>query len=369
MDRPSVAFVITTLDRGGAEVQVAHLARGLHQRGWRVVVVSLAAPRALANDLRSDGVTVRDLGMRPGIPDPRAVSRFRRILREEKVQLMHAHMFHAVLLARLARPGPCPPPLVSTFHNIRDGGRIRSLAYRITDRLSTVDTAVSKAVAMSVHSRGAVPARRAIEVVPNGVPVGAEGSDTPSGGMFRWICVGSLTEQKDHRTLLEAFALIARSSPVRLTIVGAGPLEWSIRDTVRVLDLESTVEMLGPREDVAVLLRRADAMVLASRWEGFPMVLLEAGAAGLPVVATAVGGSPEIVEEGETGFLVGEGDPVALADAMTRMVCLQEIERKAMGRAAKTLVTSRFGIESVVDRWEALYEAIIDGRRTTPPSA
>jgi glycosyltransferase involved in cell wall biosynthesis len=119
------------------------------------------------------------------------------------------------------------------------------------------------------------------------------------------------------------------------------------------------VRFLRIRQDVPEVMSAADGYVLSSAWEGMPMVLLEAGAAGLPIVATQVGGNSEIVRDGECGFLVQPGDPGALAEAMLRLMELGERERQAMGQRARDQVRAHFGLTRTVERWEELYREVL----------
>lgn len=358
MEVRRIAFVVTTLDRGGAEAQVAEIAHHLADRGWQVTVVSLQRPRAHSESLLTDGIDVVDLGLTRGAPDPRAITTLARIT--ARTDVVHAHMFHAVLMARIARIGSRATPLVSTFHNVVDGGVGRSVAYRITDRLSSVNTAVSAAVVDAVVDRRATRAER-IERIPNGVSIPASSPTTRADAVpFRWISVGSLTRQKNHEGLIRAFAVASESTPMRLSIVGEGPMDAAIRHEISELSLDDRVEMLGPRDDVPERLDRSDGFVLASDWEGLPMVLLEAGAHRLPSVATDVGGSSEIVVDGTTGRLVRAGDIDALAAAMVAVA--EDVPRAIeMGQNARTHVSRNFDIDHIVDRWEALYRSLIDG--------
>lgn len=157
----------------------------------------------------------------------------------------------------------------------------------------------------------------------------------------------------------------AEGSDAVVLVVGEGTLFDAIvaeRDEMGFDD--AVVRFLGSRADVPDLMAAADAYLMSSEWEGLPLVLLEASAAGLPIVATRVGGNDEIVADGQTGYLVPSQDPGALADAMTRLERLAPDERRAMGAASVRGVTSRYEIEHVADRWIELYlELLGDGRR------
>lgn len=131
---------------------------------------------------------------------------------------------------------------------------------------------------------------------------------------------------------------------------------------VEELGLSRRVRLLGLRDDMAELYGASDALVLSSAWEGMPNVVLEAMASAKPVVATAVGAVPEIVSDGETGFVVPPGDHAALAGAMERMMGLAPEERRAMGETGRRVVRERHSVESVVEAWEALFGRLLEGK-------
>jgi glycosyltransferase involved in cell wall biosynthesis len=366
--RLRIQFVSTSLARAGAETQVVHLARRLVARGHRVGVVSLLDPLAFHAELVADGIDVVSLGMRRGQADPRALFRLARVVRRERPHVVHAHMVHANLVARLARPLAWAPVLVSTAHNIDEGGRASELAYRFTDRLTSVTTNVARAAVDRYVHVGAVPAGR-IRYVPNGLDVAtcrvAPGerarlrTELSVGDRFLWLAAGRLDVQKDYGVLLAAFA----NPPVpgrMLVIAGEGPLQRDLEAAAARLGLgPDAVRFLGQRPDVPSLLAAADGFVMSSAWEGLPMVLLEAAAAARPAVVTAVGGDADVVLHERTGLVVPAHDPPALAAAMRRVETLPEATRAAWGAAAYEHVATNFQLDRVVDLWLALYRELL----------
>jgi glycosyltransferase involved in cell wall biosynthesis len=147
-------------------------------------------------------------------------------------------------------------------------------------------------------------------------------------------------------------------------IAGDGSQRVKLEAQASTLGLTSeNVRFLGVRDDVPDLMEAADALVLPSRWEGLGLVILEAASSLLPVVATAVGGIPEIVKDGRTGFLVASNDPEALARAMARVAALTADERSEMGRSGRRVVEECYSLPDVVDRWEVLYEEFMNKSR------
>ena len=156
--------------------------------------------------------------------------------------------------------------------------------------------------------------------------------------------------------MLRAFSMIvSKKSDVVLLLVGQGSLMEEVKKLASELKLEDKVRFLGVRRDVPYLMNAADAYVMSSAWEGMPMVLLEAGACGLPVVATDVGGNSEVVLNGKTGFIVPPCNSEALARTMEKMMDLPKEKRLEMGEAGRAYIEANYSLEHVVDQWEALY--------------
>jgi glycosyltransferase involved in cell wall biosynthesis len=216
---------------------------------------------------------------------------------------------------------------------------------------------------------GAVP-RHKICYIPNGVDterfkpnledrlkvrkeLGVEG--------FVWLAVGRFDPPKDYPNMLQAFArVVHKHLNTMLLIAGDGPLRKTMENMTRELGVEKHVKFLGIRRDIPQLMNAADAYVMSSEWEGMPMVLLEASACRLPIVATNVGGNAEIVLDGQTGFLVPPKSPEALSQAMLRMMDLPEEVREKMGEQARKHIESNFSLDRIVDCWEALYYELLN---------
>lgn len=362
-------LAITGLAYGGAETQLVHLATQLKERGWEVRVVSLTPPKAYVEELEAIGISVFSLGIRRRVPDPRPILRLARLIREWRPHIVHSHMVHANLLARIVRLLAPIPVLICTAHSIDEGGRLREVLYRLTDPLCDLTTQVSKAGLERYVRVGAVPAKK-IRFIPNGVDTArfrpdpevrqALRQELGAGNAFVWLAVGRFDPPKDYSNLLQAFAQVVRERPEALLLIaGDGPLRPAMEELARKLDLNEKVRFLGIRWDVPALMNAADAYVMSSAWEGMPMVLLEAGASGLPIVATDVGGNREVVLDGKTGFLVSPKDPKALAQAMLRLMNLAPEVRKQMGEAARQYIEANYSLERIVDQWERLYRELL----------
>lgn len=375
-----VAVAISSLRMGGgAQTQVVHLVRGLVGRGDEVQVLSVLGMEegreAHADQLGGLGVpllVLQGVGDRPHLVP--VIGSAVRALRRFRPDVLVCFLFHANVLGRVAGRLAGVPVIISSIRNEVFGGKARDLATRVTDRLGTVTTTNSARVAARLASRHVTPATRLV-VIPNALdpspfttaPVGRDQVRAELGVApheFLWLCIARLEPQKGHRSLVSAFGKVhAQHADTRLALVGDGPLRGELRAHVAALGLGTRVELLGRRGDVPALLAACDALVLASRWEGTPNVVMEAMASGRPVVATAVGGTEELVVHGKHGFLCPAEDAAALAGAMIRLQDLPHAQRAALGTEGREEIVSRSAVDVVVPQWLALIDACASARR------
>lgn len=382
--------VAPSAQRAGGEEVVLQLARGLAARGQEVEV-AVPAPGPLAEAVAGLGLKLHLLPVARTY-DLGAALRLGRLARDRAIDLVHTHGMLVNVPGRLAALGPGAPPTVATVHltqgltgPVRVGGRWEGLKARLyyrpldtlTARANAAVVAVSAAVRDDLVVQG-YPAGR-IRVIRNGIdPAGlAVPADTrdrtraalglgPADRML--LVLARLSPQKDLPTFLAALALARREQPGLVTrIAGSGPLGDALRAQAAGLGLGPACAWLGQRDDVPALLAAADALVLSSRWEGLPISVLEAMAAGLPVVATRVDGTAEAVVDGATGWLVPPGDPAALAEAL-RALARDPDEAARRGRAGRARVEAEFSVEATVGAHLALYRECVGGGGAPPPS-
>ena len=354
-----VLMLAKGLGRGGTERLLCGTVGLLDPARYRVEVAYLLPWKdALVPEVTAAGVPVHCLDA------PRATSvawlgRLRRLVRERDIALVHTHMPAPAVAARLALRGRAPA-FVHTEHNLWDRYRPATRwANRVTYGRNAAVIAVSEAVARSVGG-----ARPQPEVVVHGVEAAMGPPGDPAEARARLGLpgdgpvvgtVGNFTAKKDHATLVRALALLP--DDVHLVLVGLGPLEADLRAQVAREGLVDRVTFAGSRDDVATLLPAFDVFALSSRYEGLPIALLEAMAAGRPCVATRVGGVPEVISHGEDGVLVAPGDPDALARALTTV--LDDPARRAdLGRRAAARAED-FRLDAAVTRIEAVYDRVL----------
>jgi glycosyltransferase involved in cell wall biosynthesis len=359
--------MLTSLGIGGAERQVIALAEHMAACGHGVSVIVL---RARQDEEWPTHLEVVHLGMRRSPASIlSALLCGRRFLQGFKPDLVHSHTFPANMTARVLRFFGATPAVLSTIHNVYEGGGRRMLAYRLTDRFSLRTTAVSAAAAQRYVALKAVPPHKC-RVMTNAIDINAFAPDTgrrnrmrmdlAAGDDFIWLAAGRISRAKDYPNLIRAFARVHATCPrARLWIAGDGdPVNLGGLKSVAITEgMAESVLWLGLRRDMPALFDAADAFVLSSAWEGMPLVIGEAMAMEKPVVATNVGGVCEVV--GDTGTMTPAKDSDALAEAMLDLMRRPPEKRMALGRAARQRIESQFSSAARFMEWEAFYKGLV----------
>jgi len=364
-----VCQLITELRPAGAERCVYELARRLDRRRFDVCVAALRGGE-VAERLAAEGIPVHLLNVR-GKWDVLKLPRLARLLREHRIDLLHTHLFHADLAGRPAAMLARVPRLVHTVHVAEARFRPWRFTYaRLTSRLCDRIVCVSQSVFTQHSRRSGLPVGR-YTVIPNGIDTEAFSRDDARRRELRsqWrlgenevllAFVGRLDKQKGVDTLLEAMSMLAeRGAAPRLVIAGAGPQRKIIE---RFVDSPagSTCRYLGFVHDVRGLLSAADVLVMPSRWEGLPLVAVEAMAAGLPVIASRCDGLKDVVIDGRTGLFVAPDDAAELAGQIERLAADGELRRR-QGSAGRGHVVRNFDVGNFVAAHERLYLELIGG--------
>lgn len=357
--------MITSLGVGGAERQVVDIARRM-AKDHEVCICYLTGEQAFS--VQDALIRIEGLGMHK-----RVVSFFsgflklRSIVREFRPDIVHSHMVHANIFARLLRLSVRFPVLICSAHNTFEGGRLRMLTYRLTDRLADLTTNVSQEAVEAFEAKGAV-LKGTMLVVHNGIDTDAFRFDAQERMQLRRshgigdselliLSVGRLVAAKDFPNLLEAYSLLKKDGTVaRLWIVGEGSDRSSLCKLAEKLGLQDDVSFLGIRHDIASLYNAADLYVLSSAWEGFGLVVAEAMATERVVVATDCGGVRQVV--GASGFLVPPRNPELLAQCIYSALELSENDKAILGSGARARVIENFSLARTVARWQFIYESL-----------
>jgi glycosyltransferase involved in cell wall biosynthesis len=359
-----VLHIITSLVVGGAERLVVSAANGLPRARFEQAICVLIERGPLAADAAATGIPVFCIGEFPGLRHPLAFARLVRTIRAFRPAIVHTHLQSANLYGRLASRLAGVPIVVATEHNVYTAKARRYVMVerwlaRMTDALVAVSGEVRQFLSDQI---GVAPS--AIRVIRNGVavpapsPAGVTALRTRIGGADAGIVLGtiaSLTAKKGHAFLLRAVAQLRdRGVTCTLVLAGDGPERPGLEALTHELGLTGRVQYLGTVPQPADVLAAIDVFVLPSLVEGLPLALLEAMLAGTAVVATAVGGVPEVVESGVNGLLVPAGNEAALADAIARLIGSPEL-RARLGASAKATIERGYTEAQYLASLSALY--------------
>jgi glycosyltransferase involved in cell wall biosynthesis len=378
----SIVHVVVTLERGGLERLVTDLAIEQARAGHQVAVFSLHDTRGFAPTLREAGIEVV-IGHKRGGIDFGALRALRALVRRRQADIVHTHNFMPNYYAALAMLGlRRAPPLVGTCHDM--GTRLDERRLRLYYKASLWRTARVAMVGRQVHARfvegGIVPARKA-DTVLNAVPLDRFAiAPTAREAARRALsldadalvigCVGRLVSLKNHALMIELMPALLQQHPrARLVLLGGGELEQTLRAQAERLGVAAQVLLTGERDQVADLLPAFDVFALPSRTEGVSIALLEGCASGLAVMATDVGGNPEIIAHDRTGLLVAADDPAGTLKALLRLLGEADL-RHRLGHAARDWVRANASLDALRRRYDALYrQARSEGRGETSGAA
>lgn len=364
-----IAFVITELDEGGAERALVQIVTRLDRARWEPRVFSLSGRGPLTAKLEAAEIPVFDCGA-TSASNPlhiwRAYSKLKSELTPWQPQIVQTFLFHANLLGRIAAWRARVPHVVSGIRVADRRGKLRLRLDRWTERFVEKHVCVSQAVADFCITESGLDAGK-VEVIANGVDLelfrDAEPKDLSEfgvpGGAKVVLSVGRLDPQKDPLCLLAAFSQVARQTEsAHLLFVGDGPLRGKLTARIAESPLRDRIHLAGWQRNVPGILKSGDVFALPSRFEGMPNAVLEAGAAGIPVVATEAEGVAEIVENGESGWLVGIGDQSGLAEALTEALTDPEAAHTRASRL-QSVTSEKFTWNQVASRYDQLYHELL----------
>ena len=365
-----VAVFLTSFDAGGTERQMIELIRRLDRTRFRVHVACFRRSGSWLPKVVECAASVVEFPLRgfANAATLRQLSRFAAWCRRERIAMVQTSDFYSNVFGL---PGAMLGGVKVRIGSRRELNpdksssqiRLQRLAYRCATRV----VANSPAAAGYLATEG-VPNSR-VSVISNGLDVHAYAEPARRERVTRVITVANLRPEKSHETLIAAAALLARDCPdVRYVIVGDGARRAELAAVARTRGVDHIIDFLGHREDVPALLAAADVFVLPSRSEAFPNGAIEAMAAGLPVVASAVGGLLDLIESGRTGILVPPSDAEALAAAL-RSLHGSPAKARAIGAAARREVLSRYSFERMVRGFEDLYATELHARHVVQAQA
>lgn len=361
-----VAFAITELDVGGAERALVQLVLGLSRAEWEPRVYCLGPAGPLASTLLDAGIPVCSLDAVYVWDAPRVIWRLRRELQQFQPAILQCFLFHANFLGRIAGWWAGVPHILAGVRVAERRSRFYGWLDRWTNGLVERNVCVSRGVALYCEQTVGLDPRKTV-VIPNGVDVAQYSGELPAdpgteglaGVSSLWLSVGRLERQKGIDILIAAIpAILKVDADAAFVIIGDGPDREALEAQGAALGISSRLRFLGRRSDVGRWLKAATALVLPSRWEGMPNVVLEAMAAGTPVIATRVEGIAELVTDGVTGLTVPAEDSGALSEVMLRLIRQSELSQQ-LAKSAQVLCEEEFTTAAMVRRYAALYRELV----------
>lgn len=359
-----LVYVIGELGKGGAEYQLFELLRGLDRSRFAPEVIALAVGGYWAGRIRELGIPVQEIAGR-GSADVGRLLRLRRALRAARPHVLHTVLWSGNSYGRLAAAGLAIPVVITAERNViaRPGWQVA--VERVLDRVTDTYLVNCRAIVDRLAGPGGLPAEK-MRVIYNGIDLAplppfaldrraarrAAGFD-PDRRLV--VQVGRLAPQKDYPTFLRAAATVMASVPdVDFLVVGEGGLRAELEAQAHALGLGARVRFTGLRHDVPAVLAGADVLALTSLYEGLPNVVVEAMATGAVAVATDVGGTGELVVDGETGFLLPPGQPDVVASTIVRLLGDAELLRR-LATAGRRRIENEFTVDAMVRRTTDVY--------------
>lgn len=356
-------YLITGLRLGGAEKQLALMAREKKKAGNSVLVVAMESGGYLRPEITAQGISVIELGVNSFFSLVSGYKKLSRIISQFRPDIIHAHMIHANLLSRAYKFFNPEIKLVNTAHNINEGKLLMNV-YTLTKNIPDWSTNVSaEAYAHFLQQRYFNKATSS--VIYNAIDTEAFTMKSPSPGTltensadrnFVFLFAGRLHPQKNIPMLIKAFsAANTRRKNIILFIAGDGEILESLREMTEESGVADRVLFLGKRDDIPDLMKTADCFVLPSIYEGFGMVAGEAMASGVPVIATDSGGVAEVL--GAHGKLIKVNDVSGLTEAIIAQVDKRPPPEDLA--AARTYICDRFGVSHIAEQWQQLYHQLL----------
>lgn len=342
--------VITALDVGGAERVVLELSNGLEENTKSVGIVHLLNQTKILEQYDTLNYPIFNLmiNRKNFLSFICGFFKLNKIVRENKVKIIHAHMFHALLFSFIIKIFNPKIKLVFTSHNFKGFNSIRQLIIKVTKKIRNIDVVFSENQHIDINAKKTL-------IIPNGVKERKNKIyKNKINKKFIFINVASLTEQKNHLLLINEFYKL-KDCDAELWILGDGILKDDIINQIRKFNLSSKVKLLGIQENINYYLEQADCFVLSSKWEGLPMAVLEASMIGLPIITTPVGALKDIIN-GENGFLAEEENLHFFMKYVYENIDVSN--NKAL--KLRDLVLNKFSKKNMVNKHLTIYKSLVE---------
>lgn len=344
MRKLKIMHIITGLNPGGAERVVYDLCKHLDKVRFDNLVVVMSEKDLLVPVFLDSSIQTISLKMkRNPFSFIRGLKKIKDVVQSEQVDILHAHMYHAMVAGVCLKKMTREMPLVFTPHNIKMGTFLRDLTSFFLRPFRDVDILFAP-----YHKKFFL--KKKYTVIPNGIACN-EPEEIPKFEKFTFLMVGRLEPVKNHLAIFPIVQKLKSSHNFQLLIAGTGELEMTMREKSRESGLEDVVQLLGFRTDIQELCTKSHVMLMPSLWEGFPIVLLEAGLSRLPVICTPVGSIPELIDH-KTGY---PGEIAQFEQLMTHVMENYD-EAKSKGALLHDRIKDQFNMGKIAAMHEKMYE-------------
>lgn len=348
MKKINILQLVTGLGMGGAEKVVLDLAKYTSKDEFNIFVVAMSKRDELLQEFLDNNINTTLLKKSNSIKDIFFIINFlNKISKEKNIQIIHAHMTHSIIVASILRILNPSLKIVYTSHNINIGSKIRELIVWSLKSFRDVDIVFSKDILKYFYKQN-------YRVIPNGIKVDKYNLGLEKNQKFTFIAIGRLEIVKNHKFLIEMANELKDKYDFEIQIVGDGYLRDELKELIQKYALEDKVKLLGLRNDIPKLLGQAHCLLMPSLWEGLPIVILEAGASGLPVISTPVGSLPSLLNS-ENAYLV------ELDNFKNKMIeVLDNYEdAKLKGKKLFEDIKLKYSIEAVIEAHEKIYKELV----------
>ncbi len=351
-----ILYFITSLSLGGAEKVTLNLAEEMIKKGHDVKLVYMFGEAKIFAQEKK--LVIQSLKLSSYMSLFFGFLRLRKILVDFNPDVVHSHMYHANIFIRIYRLIFGLKKLINSAHSSIEGSKFGMLLYRFTNFLSDLNTNVSNSALKSFIENGAFKSKKS-KVVYNGVDLEKFPYNIyNSKNKFNLIAIGRFAPEKDYINLINAISILNKESNYNfnLSIVGDGPDFLYIKKYINNLDLQDTVRLLGRRDDISELLALSGCLILSSKFEGLPTVIMEAMSCGCFIISTDCGGSAEIMKS-DFGTLVPVGDSAALASAIKQYLEYSDDFLSKAAENARKIILDNFSLKVAVNTWEDIYKS------------
>lgn len=347
MKKINILQLITGLGMGGAEKVVLDLAKYISNEEFNTIVVGMSKRDELYQEFLNNKIDTILLNKSNSLKDIfYIINTINKLIKEKEIQIIHAHMTHSIIVASILKVLNPSLKIIFTSHNLNIGSKLREYLVWILKPLRNIDIVFSKDILKYFYKKD-------YKIIPNGIKIDKYNLNLSKNEKFTFIAIGRLETVKNHKFLIEIANELKDEFDFEIQIVGHGYLEEELENLIQKYNLNEYVKLLGLRNDIPKLLNQSHCLLMPSLWEGLPIVILEAGASNLPIIATPVGSIPSLLND-ENAYLVELNE---FKNIMIEVLNNYE-NAKLKGKKLFENIKVKYSIEAVIEAHEKIYKEL-----------